>query len=166
MKITTTLLTFSAGLLLAAGTAAAQAGTAENGTSKIDTEINLLRKDLRDQKKQVVAANLPLTGDEAAKFWPVYDAYTLETTKVNDKRLALVKEYATNYSNMPDATAASLMRRWIGVDQDASKLRLAWIPKFEAVLGEKKAAIFFQVDHRITLMLDLQLSAQLPLIQP
>jgi hypothetical protein len=35
----------------------------------------------------------------------------------------------------------------IAVDADATKLRGEWIPKFEAVLGEKKAAIF-QIDRR------------------
>ena len=70
-----------------------------------------MRKDLRDQKKQVVAANLPLTGDEAAKFWPVYDAYTQETIKINDRRYALFKEYAANYNTMTDAQASSYIRR-------------------------------------------------------
>jgi hypothetical protein len=31
-------------------------------------QIKMLREDLRDQTKQIVAGNLPLTGDEAAKF--------------------------------------------------------------------------------------------------
>ena len=67
MKITTTLFTLGACLLLTSGV---QSIKAEDTAAKItDLEVNLMRKDLRDQKKQVVAANLPLTGDEAAKFW-------------------------------------------------------------------------------------------------
>jgi len=119
-----------------------------------------------DDWDQVIAANLPLNGDEAARFWPLYDAYTQETIKVNDQRYALVKEYAANYATMTDTLAASYIRRWIQVDEAGSKLRLEWIPKFEQTLGEKKAAIFFQIDHRIGLMMELQLAAQLPLIQP
>ena len=131
-----------------------------------EIEINLLRKDLRDQKKQIIAANLPLNGDEAARFWPLYDAYTQETIKVNDQRYSLVKDYVANHNTMTDAVAASYIRRWIQVDEAASKLRLEWIPRFEQTLGEKKAAMFFQIDRRIGLMLELQLAAQLPLIQP
>ena len=73
-------------------TLAARAESSSDHNAKItDLEINLMRKDLRDQKKQVVAANLPLTGDEAAKFWPVYESYTQETIKTNDRRYALSK---------------------------------------------------------------------------
>jgi hypothetical protein len=167
MKIATTLHTLGVTLLLTAAGAAAQTQKPDNSAAKIsEMEVNLMRKDLRDQKKQIVAANLPLTGDEAAKFWPLYDEYTQETIKLNDQRYALVKEYAANYTTMSDAAAASYIRRWIGVDQAASKLRLEWIPKFEQTLGEKKAAMFFQIDRRVGLMVELQLSSQLPLIQP
>jgi len=167
MKTIHALVIFGIATLAGTGHAFAQALKTDASAAKgIDTEINLLRKDLRDQKKQVVAANLPLNGDEAAKFWPLYDAYTQETIKVNDQRYALVKEYAANYATMTDTLAASYIRRWIQVDEAGSKLRLEWIPKFEQTLGEKKAAIFFQIDHRIGLMMELQLAAQLPLIQP
>jgi hypothetical protein len=167
MKILTTVLMVVAGMLLATSSAAAQTTKSDEIVAKVtDMEIDLLRKDLRDQKKKIVAANVPLTGDEAAKFWPVYDAYTQETIKLYDQRYALVKEYSGNFGNMTDSLAASYIRRWIGVDEAASKLRLQWISKFEAILGEKKAAIFFQVDRRIGLMQEIQLASQLPLIQP
>ena len=167
MKIARTALAFAAGLLLVPGFCPAQSAKADDIVAKItEIEINLMRKDLRDQKKQIVAANLPLTGDEAARFWPVYDAYTRETIKVNDNRYGLVKDYAANYATLTDAQASSYIRRWIGVDEAAAKVRVEWIPKFEAVLGEKKAAVFFQIDHRVGLMQEIQLSSQLPLVLP
>lgn len=167
MKIARTALAFAAGLLLVPGFCHAQSAKADDIVAKItEIEINLMRKDLRDQKKQIVAANLPLTGDEAARFWPVYDSYTRETIKVNDNRYGLVKEYAANYATLTDAQASSYIRRWIGVDEAAAKVRVEWIPKFEAVLGEKKAAVFFQIDHRVGLMQEIQLSSQLPLVLP
>jgi hypothetical protein len=170
MKISRMVLAMGAGLLVIPGFCFAQdlkAVKAEDIVATItDNEIALMRKDLRDQKKQIVAVNLPLTGDEAAKFWPVYDAYTQETIKINDQRYTLVKEYAANYSSMTDAQASSYIRRWVGVDDAASKLRLEWMPKIEAVIGQKKTAIFFQIDRRVGLMTELQLSSQLPLVQP
>jgi len=67
---------------------------------------------------------------------------------------------------MTDSQAASYIRRWISVDEAAAKLRVEWIPKFEAALGLKKAAMFFQIDRRVGLMQEIQLSSQLPLVQP
>ncbi|MBV8829409.1 MAG: hypothetical protein JO108_09320 [Acidobacteriaceae bacterium] len=167
MKPVPTVLSLFASVMLAIAADPAQAQKTDAPASAVtDAEVNMMRKDLRDQKKQIVAANLPLNGDEAAKFWPVYGSYTEETIKINDQRYALIKEYAANYNNMTDQIAASLIRRWLGVDQATTQLRLDWIPKFEQVLGEKKAAMFFQIDHRIGMMVELQLSSQLPLIQP
>ena len=167
MKNIVTLAALSATMLFALGIIGAQAESASDHNAKItDLEINLMRKDLRDQKKQVVAANLPLTGDEAAKFWPVYDSYTQETIKINDRRYALFKEYAANYNTMTDTQASSYIRRWNQVDGDFTNLRLEWIPKFEQVLGAKKSAAFFQIERRCGLMIELQLSSLLPLVQP
>ena len=165
MKITT-LIALGAGLVLTAGVLPAQAEKEQDAAKISDIQINMMRKDLRDQRKQIVAANMPLTGDEAAKFWPLYDAYTQETIKVNDHRFALMKEYAANYSTMTEEQAGSYIRRWIDVDAEATKLRLAWIPRFEAQIGNKKAAIFFQIDRRTGLMIELQFASLLPLVQP
>ena len=154
-------------LLMAPAQTPAQPPKVDDTAGKIsELEIDLMRKDLRDQKKQLVAANLPLTGDEAAGFWPLYDLYTKETIKINDRRYALVKEYADNYKSMTDDQASSYIRRWIEADESASKLRLAWIPKLEKQIGHKKTAMFFQIDRRVSLMMELQLSSQLPLVQP
>jgi hypothetical protein len=58
-----------------------------------DEDIQLLRKDLRSQKKQIVAANMNLTDVEAEKFWPVYDQYTADLVRINDVKAALIKQY-------------------------------------------------------------------------
>ena len=165
MRISNTLLAFSCAFLLVAGVTPAQTPKSETGDYE-DIQITLLRKDLRDQTKQIVAANLPLTGDEATKFWPLFDAYAKEVSKIYDHRFALTKAYAAVYHQMTDASAADYIRGSIKNDEEMSQLRLAWVPKFEDVIGEKKAAIFFQIDRRVALMRELQLDAVLPLVQP
>src|SRR6266581_2554889 len=58
-----------------------------------DDDMQLLKKDLKSQKKQIVAANMNLTDAEAEKFWPIYDQYAAELGKIYDTKLALVEEY-------------------------------------------------------------------------
>jgi len=53
-----------------------------------DASVDLMRQDIRAERKKIVAANLPLTADEATKFWPLYDQYIAETIKLNDARYA------------------------------------------------------------------------------
>ena len=165
MKISNTLLTLSCGLLLVARVAPAQTTKLEAGDYE-DIQIKMLRKDLRDQTKQIVAANLPLTADETLEFWPLFDAYTKEASKIYDHRFALTHAYAAVYNTMTDASAADYIRGSIKNDEEMSQLRLAWVPKFEKVIGEKKAAIFFQIDRRLALIRELQHDSVLPLVQP
>ena len=140
--------------------------TAHDNAAVSDQEIDLMRKDLRSKKKQVIAANMQLTDIEAAKFWPVYDEYTAETIKINDRKYGLIKKYADEYGHMTDQQAEDYVKGLIGVDQSASELRLNYWQKFRQVVSPSKTALFFQMDRRINLMIELQLSSQLPLIEP
>jgi hypothetical protein len=128
--------------------------------------IELLRQDIRAQRKKIVAANMPLTEEEATKFWPVYDRYIAETIKVNDRRYALIKEYAQSYATLTDAQADSFIKRWLELDRDNTELRLKYVPEFESVISHKKTALFFQIDRRLGMLIELQLASQVPLLTP
>ena len=131
-----------------------------------DANIQLMRQDIRSERKKVVAANMPLTDTEATKFWPVYDRYIGETIKVNDTRFALLKEYAKSYENTTEEQADTFIKRWLALDRDNTELRLKYIPEFESVISHKKTAMFFQIDRRVSMMIELQLASQVPLVQP
>ena len=139
--------------------------TTANAEAFTNQQFALLLKDIRSIKKQVIAANLTLTDGEATKFWPVYEQYSAEFAKINDSRAALVKEYSDDYGTQTDEQADSLVRRWLDVDIAAAQLRQKYVPIFRKVLSGKKAATFFQLDRRISMMIDVQLTSQLPLMQ-
>ena len=132
----------------------------------IDQDVDLLRKDVRSQKKQIIAANLQLTDAEAEKFWPIYDQYTAELVKINDAKYAAVKEYVQNYNTLSDDRAIALTRQILGVDGQVSQLRLKYVPIVNKVLSGKKTALFFQLDRRLVMLIDIQLATQLPIVQP
>lgn len=134
--------------------------------SGTDQDIELLRKDVRSVKKQAIAANLDLTEDEAVKFWPIYDQYTAELSKINDTKVNLIKDYARNYTTMTDEQAEAYVKGRAAVDESVYRLRLKYFPIFRRVLSGKTTATFFQIEWRISLMIDLQLASQMPLIQP
>lgn len=173
MKTSLAFSIFVSAFVLAAAMSLAQQ-PAPSGTNNVnmteeqvnDANIQLMRQDIRSERKKVVAANMPLTETEATKFWPVYDRYIGETIKVNDVRFALIKEYAKNYDSATDEQADSFIKRWLALDQDNTQLRLKYIPEFEKVISHKKTAMFFQIDRRVSMMIELQLASQVPLVKP
>ena len=159
---------FVATTVLSAQQPAPAAASGKNMTEEQvnDANIQLMRQDVRSERKKVVASNMPLTEAEAMKFWPVYDRYIAETIKVNDVRFALLKEYAKNYDTATEEQADSFIKRWLALDQDNTQLRLKYVPEFEKVISHKKTAMFFQIDRRVSLLIELQLASQVPLVKP
>jgi hypothetical protein len=52
------------------------------------------------------------------------------------------------------------------VEQSIMELRLKYFPIFRKVLSGKSTALFFQMDWRLGLIVELQLASQIPLVQP
>jgi hypothetical protein len=150
---------------LAVPAAHAQAATTKDSQTVSDQDIQLLRQDLRSGKKQLVAANLTLTDVEATKFWPLYDQFSAELTKIGDQKYALIKEYAQNFGSLTDAQAQSLLNRSLALDEAIAQLRIKYVPIINKVLPGTKTATFFQIERRISTLIDLQLASQIPLVQ-
>jgi hypothetical protein len=145
-----------------ANTALAQRETA-NGV-EVEKDLALLRRDIRAEKKQLIAANMVLTETEATKFWPVYDQYVAEMTKQNDEFFSVIKDYAANQKTLTDAQASSMIKRWVEIQIARDQTRQKYIPLFEKVIPGKKVALFFQIDRRLYALLDMQVSSEVPLI--
>lgn len=142
-----------------------KAAQGDNDQAQLDQDIKLFRKDVRSERKQIVAANMNLTGAEAEKFWPVYDQYAADLAKVNDSKAALIKNYLQTFDTMNGEEAESYVRKRADVEESIMQLRLKYVPVFRKVLSGRQTALFFQIDWRLGLIVDLQL-AQMPLIDP
>jgi hypothetical protein len=131
-----------------------------------DEDIKLFRKDLRSLRKQIIAANMSLSDREAEQFWPLFERYTQELVAKQDRKYALIKEYAGNYTTMTDQQAEKYVLGRADVDEAILQVRLKYFPLFRKVLSGKSSALFFQLDWRLGLIMDLQLASQTPLIEP
>jgi len=130
-----------------------------------DTDIQLLRSDVQSGKNDIIAATMQFTDAESTAFWPIYRDYARDQQVIGDERLALVKDYATNYETMDDNKAKDMVQRMINIDDKTLNLREDYWPKFMKALGAKRAAKFYQVDNRLSLIITLQLTSAIPLIQ-
>jgi hypothetical protein len=135
--------------LLASAVVAVPAPDHHQGEEQdIDQLIELMRKDVRAEKADIVAKTMELDADQAAAFWPVYKKYEVEAKTLGDERLKIITDYAEDFETLTDAKAEDLITRAIA---------------FLAVLPAKVVARFFQVDNRINNLIDLELSSQIPL---
>src|SRR5271156_3624625 len=125
--------------------------------------IKLLRADVRSQKSGVMSAVMQLDPDQAAKFWPIYRDYDAELAKVNDLRVANIKEYAASYNQLTDAKADELIHNSMTYQKQRSELLAKYYEIMKQQLGAVTAARFAQVEYQLLLIIDLQILSELPI---
>jgi hypothetical protein len=151
-------------LVLAGANIAVQAQKETASGVQVEKDLELLRRDLRSEKKKLIALNLSLTEAESTKFWPVYDQYIAEITKPYDQFYEVVKEFAAIQKTATDAQASELMKRYGQLLVQIAQTRQKYIPIFEKVLPARKAGWFIQVDRRLYSLLELQVISEMPLL--
>jgi len=149
--------------IIAALLAVSVAGTAN---AQEEGYIELLRSDIRTGKIAIVTEVMQLQGEQSEAFWPIYKEYDHEMSKLTDMRLATIKDYAENYEKMTDEKARELIASSFEWMEKRLALRKAYFVKFQEALPAATAAKFIHLDHQISLFIDLQVAANIPLIEP
>jgi len=129
-----------------------------------DTDIQLLRSDVQADKNQIIADTMKFSDAESTVFWPVYRDFAHDQQEIGDDRVQLIKDYAMNYDSMDDVKAKDMVQRMINIEDRTLNLREDYWPRFMKVLGAKRAAKFYQVDSRLALIVNLQLTSVIPLL--
>ena len=145
-------------LFLVLAPAVGRAGEAD------DANLDILRDTIRANKKALVAANLTLSDEEAAKFWPLYDEYQKKLTAVNDRLVALIKDYTTSFSSMADDHALKLAEDYLSVEEDRVKVRREYLPQFAKILPGRKVARFLQIENKMDAVVRYDLAEEIPVI--
>ena len=132
-------------------------------TLNLTAYAELLRSDVRAQKVAILTEVMGFTEQEDGIFWPIYREYDLELSKLGDERVALIAEYAANYENLTDALAAKLASQALDLEGRRQAVKAKYYERMRSALSPRTALRFLQVEHQIQLLIDLQISASLPI---
>ncbi len=127
-------------------------------------QIDDIRTELRASKSDLIAQNVPLTSEEAAKFWPVYKQYEAAGKALNDKRFDLLMQFIDAGDKPDPKLLTSLVKTSLQRDLDLAKLRVDYAPRFAKILPREKTARFLQVERALTLIADAKLAGMMPLL--
>ena len=125
--------------------------------------IKILKKGVQEDSKNLVAANLTLTDEQAKIFWPLYDEYDAEYDKMVDERVDIIKKYMMEYYGMDTEAGKDLINRSIDLKKRAVDLQEKYIDKMMEVLPISVVGRFFQIDNRISALIDIARMSNLPL---
>ena len=92
--------------------------------------------------KAVYAANLGLTEEESAKFWPIYNEYEAKVKPLQDRFLANINTFAEKYDTLTDADAAAILKEKMAIEKEREALKQKYTARDrEGAAGQEGAAL-------------------------
>ena len=132
--------------------------------TNVEDMLRAMRADLQSTRADVMAKNMTLTAEQAAKFWPMFETYQKEQNVVMDEHLKAIQSYVAAGDTLSDAAATAFMDAHLRRDTRMNELRQKWSLEFRKVLPPRLAARAMQIDRRLSLVTQLEISSQIPLI--
>jgi hypothetical protein len=133
--------------------------------ANLNAYIGLMRQDLKKEKVSILTELMDLGPEQAARFWPVYNEYDKELTKLGDERIAFIRLYADNYSALSDEMATKIAMGMMDVEARRADLRKQYFQRLSPILTAKGAARWLQIEAQIEKVVDLQILASLPIVE-
>jgi hypothetical protein len=155
--------------LLLSLTAFCSVSVAQSNEPSVDSYIESLRADTRADKVAIITEVMQFNDQDSKIFWPVYRKYEAELMKVNDQRVALIKSYADKFTTMTDADAKAMIDQSLDFESRRTDVKKKYAKEFQkAGLSSLTVAKFIQLEHRLDLVIDVEIASELPslLIKP
>jgi hypothetical protein len=127
--------------------------------------LDLLKTNIQKESKKLIEQNLDLTKEQAKIFWPIYDEFDAALLEITNERLKNISDYMVNYKSLDNTKAEQLLRTALELDQKKLNVQNEYYDKLIAVLPATIVGKFFQLDQYIELLIQLQRSENIPLIQ-
>ena len=134
------------------------------GAGSVDAYIEALKSDIRRHMRRIVEVNMQLSGKEAAAFWPAYDRYDEDMSKLNYERSSIYDFYADNYRTLSDKQAQELIRRMNYVDRRKLSIDEKYAREMGKVLPLKTVLRFFQIERQVDRLVALKIMSGVPLV--
>ena len=144
--------------------AAAPSRAQDKAASEV-TDMQALQTAVRADKRGYVASTLALTDAEAAKFWPIYDAYQTQLDAANRRRTVALLGVQGRASTISDLYAREVVKELVAADDTELKARRTLRDRVMKALPTRKAIRYLQLESKIRAAQDYDLAATIPLLK-
>jgi Spy/CpxP family protein refolding chaperone len=132
----------------------------------VDQQIQMARSLTEAQRQATMAANVSLTDEQSQKFWPLYRDYRNEVGALNDKMVALIKDFANNFDSLSDSKAKSITQSYLQIEKQRIDLKAKYVGKYAKVLSAVQTARVLQIENKLDALVQVGLAKSIPLVQP
>lgn len=156
-------------LLLSTGSVAQETKTSEIilpeiGSGSVDAYIEALKSDIGAKTRKITEANMQLTAKEAALFWPIYDRYDYDLSKLNYEKSQQYDFYATNYKTLSNKQAEHLLKQLSSIERRKLSLEEKYLREMAKELPAKTVLRFVQISRQVDRLVSLKIMSGIPLV--
>jgi hypothetical protein len=128
--------------------------------------LEMFRSDVNTTKIRTLNRAMKLTAPEADKFWPIYRQYEVELAALGDRKLALIRDFATHQNNgtLNDESAKTMADQWLTNSQDRLDLWKKYYQKISEAVSPVRGAQFLQIEHQMSLFIDINIASAMPMV--
>lgn len=130
-------------------------------------QMEITREAVKANKKLLVSKNMNLTEEAAKYFWPVYEKYQKDLSRMYERLGKIIIGYAENYNanSLTEEKAKGLLAQSIAVQEDLLTLKKSYIPKFSKVLTSKQVTRYYQIENKLSAIMRYELASGIPLVK-
>jgi hypothetical protein len=139
-------------------------GAARAQTETTRKEVELSRQDIQTKRKEIVAEALPLTSTEAEKFWPLYQKYRDDMSRLLDPMINRMIAYDENPRTLTGGDYRKLVDDYLKLEKSRIEMQQKYVKQFAQVLPPAKLARFFQIENKMDAVLKFGLAMEMPAI--
>jgi hypothetical protein len=140
----------------------------ESGSATMaDQDVADARAMIQEGRRTIIREDLPMTTEEEALFWPLYDQYRAELVPVQDHYIAMVSDYMRQYETgiLTDEYAETMLMKHFEIKGRILKIRKSYIRPFENIMPMSKVARFYQLENKMNADVDAELAMVVPLYE-
>jgi hypothetical protein len=147
--------------------AAAQPAGQLASDQQVRAYVAAMRDELSRGKVGLITSVMRLNGDEASKFWPIYQEYEMELFELGDARVNAIRRFAADQQSgaLDSAEASRLGEAFFDFETKRLELLRKHYDEIAKTISPARAAQFTQVEYRVGTVVDLLIASQTPLIQ-
>jgi hypothetical protein len=136
----------------------------EIGSGSVDAYIEALKSDIGSQTRKIMEVNMKLTEKEAAVFWPIYERYDYDLSRLRYERAQQYDFYASNYKTISDEQAAHLLKQLDSIERRNLVLDEKYEKEMSKALPAKTVLRFFQIAKQVDRLVSLKIMSGIPLV--
>ena len=134
------------------------------GQNSSVSEEELVKSYFKLSKKSLFEANMNLTDEQAVAFWPLYNKFEDESGKLQDDRIAFLKEYAENFENLTEEQADAFVQKVFKYRKKMLSVKMKYYKQIKKATTAKVATRFMEIEQYVQTAVRFTIMESLPFV--